>query len=72
MKRKSFFSELQQIFRAEYSFPPAKIRYPLFQTANRLKVAKKLGISRSYISRIEKRAIEKARENLSRDDFFTE
>ena len=35
-------------------------------------VAKKLGISRSYISRIEKRAIEKARENLSKDDFFTD
>ncbi len=35
-------------------------------------VAKKLGISRSYISRIEKRAIEKARENLNRDEFFTD
>ena len=35
-------------------------------------VAKKLGISRSYISRIEKRAIEKARENLNREDFFTD
>ena len=35
-------------------------------------VAQKLGISRSYISRIEKRAIEKARENLKKDDFFTD
>ena len=35
-------------------------------------VAKALGISRSYISRIEKRAIEKARKNLNRDDFFTD
>ena len=35
-------------------------------------VAKKLNISRSYISRIEKRAIEKARENLNKDDFFTD
>ena len=35
-------------------------------------VAKKLGISRSYISRIEKRAIEKARENLNEDDFFSD
>ena len=35
-------------------------------------VAKKLGISRSYISRIEKRAIEKAREYMSKDDFFTD
>ena len=35
-------------------------------------VARALGISRSYISRIEKRAIEKARKNLNRDDFFTD
>lgn len=33
-------------------------------------VAKKLGISRSYISRIEKRAIEKAREHLTKEDFY--
>ncbi|MCD7728873.1 MAG: RNA polymerase sporulation sigma factor SigK [Clostridia bacterium] len=35
-------------------------------------VAKALGISRSYISRIEKRAIEKARAKLNKDDFFTD
>ena len=35
-------------------------------------VAKKLGISRSYVSRIEKRALEKARHSLNREDFFTE
>lgn len=35
-------------------------------------VAKKLGISRSYVSRIEKRAIEKARQNLNKQDFFTD
>lgn len=35
-------------------------------------VAKKLGISRSYVSRIEKRAIEKARQSLNREDFFGE
>lgn len=35
-------------------------------------VAKKLGISRSYVSRIEKRAIEKARQNLKKQDFFTD
>ncbi len=35
-------------------------------------VAKKLSISRSYVSRIEKRAIEKARQNLNKEDFFTE
>ncbi len=33
-------------------------------------VAKKLGISRSYVSRIEKRAIEKARRSIPREDFF--
>ncbi len=33
-------------------------------------VAEKLGISRSYISRIEKRAIEILRKNLSKDDFY--
>lgn len=33
-------------------------------------VAKTLGISRSYISRIEKRAIEKARKSLNKEDFF--
>lgn len=35
-------------------------------------VAKKLNISRSYVSRIEKRAIEKARKYLNKEDFFTE
>ena len=35
-------------------------------------VAKKLGISRSYISRIEKKAIQKAREYLKPEDFFGE
>lgn len=35
-------------------------------------VAKMMGISRSYISRIEKKAIEKARENLRREDFFAD
>ncbi len=35
-------------------------------------VAKKLGISRSYISRIEKKAIQKAREYLKPEDFLGE
>lgn len=35
-------------------------------------VAKKLSISRSYVSRIEKRALQKAREGLKREDFFTD
>jgi len=35
-------------------------------------VAKRLNISRSYVSRIEKRAIEKARQKLNRQDFFSD
>lgn len=35
-------------------------------------VAAKLKISRSYVSRIEKRALEKLRAGLNREDFFTE
>ena len=35
-------------------------------------VAKRLGISRSYVSRIEKRAIEKARQKLDKEDFFSD
>ena len=35
-------------------------------------VAQKLKISRSYVSRIEKRALEKLRVGLRREDFFTE
>ena len=35
-------------------------------------VAVKLRISRSYVSRIEKRALEKLRAGLDREDFFTE
>ena len=35
-------------------------------------VAKKLQISRSYVSRIEKRALEKLRNGLNREDFISE
>ncbi len=35
-------------------------------------VAQKLKISRSYVSRIEKRALEKLRVGLKREDFFTD
>ena len=35
-------------------------------------VAQKLKISRSYVSRIEKHALEKLREGLSREDFFAD
>lgn len=35
-------------------------------------VARRLKISRSYVSRIEKRALEKLRDGLNREDFFAE
>ncbi len=35
-------------------------------------VAQRLKISRSYVSRIEKRALEKLRDGLSREDFFSD
>lgn len=35
-------------------------------------VGKKLGISRSYVSRIEKKALDKLRKGLHREDFFSE
>ncbi len=35
-------------------------------------VAKRLNISRSYVSRIEKRALEKLRAGLKREDFFSD
>lgn len=35
-------------------------------------VARRLKISRSYVSRIEKRALEKLREGLDREDFFAD
>lgn len=35
-------------------------------------VAKKLKISRSYVSRIEKKALEKLRENIDKEEFFPE
>ena len=35
-------------------------------------VARRLKISRSYVSRIEKRALEKLREGLSREDFLAD
>ena len=35
-------------------------------------VARKMKISRSYVSRIEKRALEKLREGLKRESFLSE
>ncbi len=73
IQREKFVCILKKILN-EREFTILSMRYGLEDGAAlpQREVAKKLGISRSYISRIEKRAIEKARENLSKDDFFTE
>lgn len=56
----------------EREFKILSLRYGLLDgvALAQREVAKILGISRSYISRIEKKAIEKARENLNKEDFF--
>ncbi len=68
------FVKVLKTFLTEREFSIISLRYGLEDGAAlpQREVAKKLGISRSYISRIEKRAIEKARENLDKEDFFTD
>lgn len=69
--REKFVAMLKKIL-SEREFVILSMRYGLEDgvALPQREVAKKLGISRSYISRIEKRAIEKAREHLKKDDFF--
>ncbi len=73
IQREKFVKLLGEIL-AEREFEIICMRYGLKDGCPQpqREVAKKLGISRSYISRIEKRAIEKARKKLCRDDFFTD
>lgn len=73
IQREKFVAVLKG-FLNEREFSILALRYGLLDgvALPQREVAKKLGISRSYISRIEKRAIEKARENLDKDDFFTD
>ncbi len=73
VQREKFIAVLKK-FLSEREFTILSLRYGLIDGAAlpQREVAKKLGISRSYISRIEKRAIEKARENLNKDDFLTD
>lgn len=68
------FVKVLKTFLTEREFSIISLRYGLEDGAAlpQREVAKKLGISRSYISRIEKRAIEKARENLDKEDFFAD
>ena len=73
IQREKFVVFLKK-FLSEREFEILSFRYGLEDGVSlpQREVAKKLGISRSYISRIEKRAIEKARENLRKEDFFTD
>lgn len=73
IQREKFVAYLKK-FLTEREFVILSLRYGLEDgtALPQREVAKKLGISRSYISRIEKRAIEKAREYLKKEDFFTD
>ncbi len=73
IQREKFVACLKR-FLSEREFVILSLRYGLEDgvAMPQREVAKKLGISRSYISRIEKRAIEKARERLNKEDFFND
>ena len=73
IQREKFVAHLKK-FLSEREFVILSLRYGLEDgtALPQREVAKKLGISRSYISRIEKRAIEKARDNLKKEDFFND
>lgn len=73
IQREKFVALLKNIL-TDREFTILALRYGLEDGAAlpQREVAQKLGISRSYISRIEKRAIEKARECLNKEDFFTD
>ena len=73
IQREKFVACLKK-FLTEREFVILSLRYGLEDgvALPQREVAKKLGISRSYISRIEKRAIEKAREKLDKEDFFND
>ena len=72
--QKEKFIKLLKSTLNEREFKILNLRYGLTDgvALAQREVAKMMGISRSYISRIEKKAIEKARENLRREDFFAD
>ncbi len=72
--RREKFTEALKTFLNKREYDILCMRYGLIDGVPmpQREVAKKLGISRSYISRIEKRAIEKARDNIDREDFYGE
>ena len=69
--KEKFMKVLEQVL-TEREYTILCLRYGLKEGAPlpQREVAKFLKISRSYISRIEKRAVEKVREELKRCDFF--
>lgn len=73
IQREKFIAVLKKIL-TDREFSILSMRYGLEDgiALPQREVARKLKISRSYISRIEKRAIEKARSCLDKDDFFTD
>ncbi len=73
IQREKFVASLKK-FLNEREFEILSMRYGLEDgvALPQREVAKKLGISRSYISRIEKKAIEKARDYLNKEDFFND
>lgn len=73
IQRDKFNEQLKEIL-TEREYTIISMRYGLVDGVAypQREVAKMLNISRSYISRIEKRAIEKARAHLDKNDFFTE
>lgn len=70
--QKEKFIKLLKGVLSEREFNILNLRYGLTDgvALAQREVAKLMGISRSYISRIEKKAIEKARESLNKEDFF--
>ncbi len=73
IQREKFVASLKK-FLNEREFEILSMRYGLEDgvALPQREVAKKLGISRSYISRIEKKAIEKARDYLNKEDFYND
>jgi RNA polymerase sporulation-specific sigma factor len=71
MQRERLLRELKQVL-SEREFQVICLRFALKGGVPmpQREVAKMLKISRSYISRIEKRAIEKLRKHLRKEDFY--
>ncbi len=73
LMQEKFFAAISELL-TERETQVVCMRYALLGGAPlaQREVAQKMRISRSYVSRIEKRALEKLRAGLRREDFFTE